>query len=48
MEPRVQYVKTADGVNIAYYEMGQGVPYVYMNIPFTHLTAEWVNNSALF
>jgi class 3 adenylate cyclase/pimeloyl-ACP methyl ester carboxylesterase len=48
MEPRVQYVKTADGVNIAYYEMGQGVTYVYMSMPFTHLTAEWQSNAALF
>ena len=48
MEPRVQYVQTADGVNIAYYEMGQGVPYVYMNMPFSHLTAEWEMFSPLY
>jgi pimeloyl-ACP methyl ester carboxylesterase len=47
-QPQVHYVKTADGVNIAYYEMGRGVPYVYMGMPFTHLTAEWQANAEMF
>ncbi len=28
MEPRIQYAKTADGVSIAFYEMGEGPPLV--------------------
>jgi class 3 adenylate cyclase/pimeloyl-ACP methyl ester carboxylesterase len=47
-EPQIRYVKTADGVNIAYYDMGQGVPYVYMTSPFSHLTAEWQWYGELF
>jgi class 3 adenylate cyclase len=48
MEPRVQYVTTADGVRLAHYEMGQGHPFVYMNVPFSHLTAEWQREGAMF
>ena len=29
MEPRIQYVKTSDGVNIAYTVMGEGLPIVF-------------------
>jgi pimeloyl-ACP methyl ester carboxylesterase len=29
MEPRIQYAKTSDGVNIAYWTMGEGQPLVY-------------------
>jgi class 3 adenylate cyclase len=29
MEPRIQYAKTSDGVNIAYAQFGEGVPLVY-------------------
>jgi class 3 adenylate cyclase len=29
MEPRIQYAKTSDGVNIAYAQFGDGVPLVY-------------------
>jgi class 3 adenylate cyclase len=28
MEPRIQYAKTADGVSIAYYAMGEGLPLI--------------------
>ncbi len=28
MEPRIQYAKTSDGVNIAYWTMGEGMPFV--------------------
>ncbi len=41
MEPQIQYVKTADGVSIAYYAMGQGTPLVVMNLPNSHLQMEW-------
>ncbi len=30
MEPRIQYCKTSDGVNIAYASMGEGPPLVRM------------------
>jgi class 3 adenylate cyclase len=30
MEPRIQYAKTADGVSIAYWTMGEGAPLVFM------------------
>ena len=33
MEPRIQYAQTEDGVNIAYWTMGQGPPVVYVNTP---------------
>ena len=35
MEPRIQYAKTADGVSIAFWTLGEGMPIVQMpNIPF--------------
>ena len=30
MEPRIQYAKTSDGANIAYFSIGAGVPLVYV------------------
>jgi class 3 adenylate cyclase len=33
MEPRIQYAKTSDGVNIAFSTMGQGKPFVQVQIP---------------
>jgi class 3 adenylate cyclase/pimeloyl-ACP methyl ester carboxylesterase len=42
MEPRIQYTKTSDGVNIAYWVMGSGPPIVWMpTIPATHIEREW-------
>ena len=41
MEPRIQYAKTSDGVNIAYAEMGQGAPLVYMSNGLSHCRLEW-------
>jgi class 3 adenylate cyclase len=43
MEPQVQYAKTKDGVNIAYWTIGEGTPpLVEMpTIPFSHIQAEW-------
>lgn len=40
MEQRIQYAKTADGVNIAYSAMGQGPPLVRVLGWFTHLQFE--------
>ena len=33
MEPRIQYTKTEDGVNIAYYAIGQGPAVLYLIMP---------------
>jgi class 3 adenylate cyclase/pimeloyl-ACP methyl ester carboxylesterase len=43
MEPRIQYAKTSDGVNIAYYATEGGIPpLVYLPFtPFSHLQLEW-------
>ncbi len=30
MEPRIQYAKTENGVSIAYWTLGEGKPFVYM------------------
>ncbi len=41
MEPRIQYAKTADGVNIAFWTMGEGPPLVIpANISAGHLQME--------
>ncbi|MEE8346081.1 MAG: adenylate/guanylate cyclase domain-containing protein [Dehalococcoidia bacterium] len=42
MEPRIQYAKTKDGVSIAFYSIGEGLPLVYMTgWPYQHLQLEW-------
>ncbi len=42
MEPRIQYAKTSDGVNIACYAMGQGPPVLYIPpVTVNHLQFEW-------
>lgn len=42
MEPRIQYAKTSDGVSIAFWTLGEGMPLVYMpGIPFSHIALEW-------
>jgi len=42
MEPRIQYAKTSDGVNIAYSVIGDGPPLVHLPwFPINHLQAEW-------
>ncbi|MDP9237262.1 MAG: adenylate/guanylate cyclase domain-containing protein [Chloroflexota bacterium] len=41
-EPRIHYVRTPDGVSIAYYVIGGGPPLVEMpGIPVSHLQKEW-------
>ena len=40
-DPQIQYVKTSDGVSIAYYAMGQGPALLYLILPPSHLEAEW-------
>ena len=42
MPPQIRYVKTADGVNIAYFMLGEGaLPLVLMDVIYSHLLAEW-------
>ena len=42
MEPRIQYAKTKDGVSIAFWTLGEGLPLVYMPvIPDSHIQLEW-------
>src|SRR3989304_3056696 len=42
MEPRVQYAQTEDGVNIAYWAMGEGPPLIIMpSAPMSHVELEW-------
>lgn len=42
MNPRVRYTKASDNVHIAYWELGEGPPLVYMPAtPFSHVQMEW-------
>ena len=42
MEPRIQYAHAADGVNLAYWTSGKGIPIVGMpTMPWSHLELEW-------
>jgi class 3 adenylate cyclase len=42
MEPQIQYAKTEDGVNIAYWTLGEGPPFVHMaSFPLSHVRSEW-------
>jgi class 3 adenylate cyclase len=42
MEPRIQYAKTTDGVSIAFWTLGEGMPLVYMpGFPWSHVQLEW-------
>jgi class 3 adenylate cyclase len=41
MEPRIQYAQTADGVSIAFWTMGEGMPFVHMPFLFSHTQLEW-------
>lgn len=42
MQPSIQYVRTADGVRIACWELGEGAPFIVLpSMPFTHARLEW-------
>jgi DNA-binding CsgD family transcriptional regulator/pimeloyl-ACP methyl ester carboxylesterase len=41
VEPQVSYVRTKDGTSIAYYDVGEGLPVVWMDMPYSHLQYEW-------
>jgi len=44
MEPRIQYAKTADGVSIAFWTLGEGTPLVWMpTLPSSDIQLEWQN-----
>jgi len=40
-EPQVRYARTEDGVNIAYYTLGSGPPFLWVSLPQSHLLEEW-------
>ena len=35
MEPQIRYARAEDGVNIAYYTLGSGPPFVWLSLPMT-------------
>jgi pimeloyl-ACP methyl ester carboxylesterase len=41
MEPRIQYAQTADGVSIAFWTLGEGMPLIHMPLGFSHTQMEW-------
>ena len=41
MEPPIQYAQTADGVSIAFCTLGEGAPFVYAPLFFSHIQLEW-------
>jgi class 3 adenylate cyclase len=41
MEPRIQYAKTTDGVSIAFWTLGEGMPLVHLPFAFSHVQMEW-------
>jgi class 3 adenylate cyclase len=41
MDPRVQIVRTADGVNVAYWEIGEGPVLIALALPTSHIQREW-------
>ena len=41
MEPRIQYARASDGVNIAYWAMGEGPALVHLSFIFGHVRLEW-------
>lgn len=42
MAPPIRYVRTPDGVNLAYWTLGEGEPLIVMNgPPYSHVQFEW-------
>ena len=41
MEPRIQYARTGDGVNIAYWTLGEGTAFVHLTPGTTASDGEW-------
>jgi pimeloyl-ACP methyl ester carboxylesterase len=43
-EPVIRYARTSDGINIAFWTLGEGPPLVHMpGFPVSHLRLEWQN-----
>jgi pimeloyl-ACP methyl ester carboxylesterase len=40
-EPQIQYVRSADGTSIAFFEMGDGTPLILSPNIWDHLVARW-------
>ncbi len=44
MEPRIRFAKSSDGLAIAFWTLGEGVPLVHMPwLPWSHAQLEWQN-----
>jgi hypothetical protein len=44
MEPRIRFARATDGVAIAFWSVGEGVPLVHMPwLPWSHVQLEWHN-----
>ncbi len=41
MEPRIHYAKTADGVSIAFWTLGEGMPLLHLRFIYSHVQIEW-------
>jgi class 3 adenylate cyclase len=41
MEPRIQYAKTSDGESIAYWTLGEGLPFIHLPATTSHIQVEW-------
>jgi len=41
MEPRIQYARASDGVNIAYWALGEGPALVHLPLIYSHVRLEW-------
>jgi class 3 adenylate cyclase/pimeloyl-ACP methyl ester carboxylesterase len=42
VEPRIQYARTSDGVNIAFWSIGEGIPVLQVPpVPWGHVGKEW-------
>jgi len=49
MEPRIQYAKTSDGVDIAFATAGDGPPLLVVpSTPFSHVQAVWETSAYLY
>ncbi len=43
MEPRIQYAKTKDGVSIAYWTLGEGMPFIHVpDGPWCSIRLQWL------
>ena len=41
MEPRIQYAKTSDEVNIAFHVVGKGMPFIQTHVPGSNIRLYW-------